>query len=206
VLHRPRNGEDRRRVAKSSEVETIEPEPVVRSPREHRAITQTSPYELVVNGNERPHGVPILGQDHRSPSGCAISADDPGEMAGQPDAPILDLAFLVVVDASPRVRRYRLAPAVQDNPVALFDTGQIGIADEEQVNHGAAHGERAGKVRDPHAEPTRRRVPIRSLERQVHEPHMRQIVCRSYRRRDQRFVAANGGCGFRVDPAHWVRG
>ena len=99
VLHRPRDGEDRGRVAKSSEVDAIEPEPVVRSPRQHRAVTQSSTHELVVNGNERPHGVPILGQDHCSPAGRAISADDPGEMAGQPDAPILDLAFLVAVDA-----------------------------------------------------------------------------------------------------------
>ena len=206
VLHRPRDGEDRGRVAKSSEVEAIEPEPVVRSPREHRVVTQSSTHELVVNGNERPHGVPILGQDHRSPAGRAISADDFGEMAGHPDAPVLDLAFLVAVDAVARVRGDGLAPPVQDDPVVLLDTGQIGIADEEKVDHGAALGECPGEVRDPYAEAARRRVPIGTLERQVYEPQPRQVVCRSCGGRNERLVVANRGCRFRVNPARRVHG
>jgi hypothetical protein len=85
-----------------------------------RAVAQPSSHQLLVQRDQWPGGMPVLRQDHGPTTVRPVSRDNAGEMMGQPDAQILDLAFLGIVHTVTGVDRNGLTPAVQRHPIALF--------------------------------------------------------------------------------------
>jgi hypothetical protein len=132
-------------------------------------VAEPAAEELVVDRDQRPRRVPVLGQHHRAPPLCPVGGDDVGEVAGEPDAHVLDLALLGLVDAVTRLGGDRLAPSVQGDAVDGLDPGSVRVADEVQVDTVAAARQRASEMGDPNAEAAGAGVPIGTLEREVDE-------------------------------------